>query len=93
MKKINIYYWLRSIGFSVESADLMEPILESLSDKKREIFILWAMDYTYREIAKVAKIPRTTCHKVIMEIKSMANYQNAGDKVPEKCPLDSERIK
>jgi hypothetical protein len=62
---LTIYEQLRSIGVSVETADALEPILEGLPDKKREIFLLWAMGYKYKEISKITKTPKSNCFDVI----------------------------
>ena len=50
------YDRLRSIGASVETADALAPILESLPDRKREAFYLWAMDVPTRQVCTICGI-------------------------------------
>jgi DNA-directed RNA polymerase specialized sigma24 family protein len=63
------YDRLRSIGVSVETADALAPVVDSLSPKKREAFFLWAMGYNRREICKQLHISSKTLWKLIIYIK------------------------
>jgi DNA-directed RNA polymerase specialized sigma24 family protein len=60
-----IYDRLRAIGVSVESADAVSEALEPLPDKKVEAFLLWVAGYTYREIAKIIDMPKSTIADMI----------------------------
>lgn len=46
------YTRLRSLGVSIECADELAPILDAMSERKREARILDAMGYNQAEIAK-----------------------------------------
>jgi DNA-directed RNA polymerase specialized sigma24 family protein len=63
------YDRLRSIGVSVETADALAPVVDSLSPKKREAFFLWAMGYKRREICKQLHMSSKTLWKMIIYIK------------------------
>ena len=68
------YARLRSIGVSVETADALAPIIESLSPKKQEAFFLWAMGMSYREIAASVDLPKSTICDLIIKVRTNAYY-------------------
>jgi DNA-directed RNA polymerase specialized sigma24 family protein len=70
------YDRLRSIGVSVETADALAPVVDSLSPKKREAFFLWAMGYKLREISKIIDMPRSTISDTIKSIRSSYDLHN-----------------
>jgi len=65
---LTIYEQLRSIGVSVETADALEPILEGLPDKKREIYLLWASGLSYRKVGKIVGMGKTTIWRIVKKI-------------------------
>ena len=67
------YDRLRSIGVSVETADAIAPILDSLSPKKREAFLLWAMGKTGKEVADVMGVSRQYVSSIICEIRKLVD--------------------
>jgi DNA-directed RNA polymerase specialized sigma24 family protein len=66
---LTIYEQLRSIGVSVETADALEPILEGLPDKKREAFFLWASGMSYRQVARLLGMGKSTMWRLVKKIR------------------------
>jgi DNA-directed RNA polymerase specialized sigma24 family protein len=63
------YDRLRSIGVSVETADALAPVVDSLSPKKREAFFLWAMGYTQKEIISITSISKGGLWRLLQEMR------------------------
>jgi DNA-directed RNA polymerase specialized sigma24 family protein len=66
---LTIYEQLRSIGVSVETADALEPILEGLPDKKREAFFLWASGMSYRQVARLLGMGKSTMWRLVKKVR------------------------
>ena len=70
---MDIYEQLRTIGVSVETADALASVLETMPKRKQEAFVLWAMGYKFREISQIMKMPRSTLCDWIMDVVSKTN--------------------
>jgi DNA-directed RNA polymerase specialized sigma24 family protein len=66
-----IYDRLRSIGVSVETADALAPILETMPERKQEAFILWAMGYSYRDAGKACGFSYEVVKRIIKKCKKV----------------------
>jgi hypothetical protein len=66
-----IYDRLRSIGVSVETADALAPILETLPERKQEAFILWAMGCNWKFISRDCKMSERDIALLLKSIKKM----------------------
>jgi DNA-directed RNA polymerase specialized sigma24 family protein len=64
------YDRLRSIGVSVETADALSPVVDSLSPKKREAFFLWAMGYEIREIVEHTGVSIGSIYRIIKVLRN-----------------------
>ena len=68
------YDRLRSIGVSVETADALAPVVDSLSPKKREAFFLWAMGYNNCEIARIIGWKsENVVRKLVIQVRKSAS--------------------
>lgn len=66
---MNIYERLRSIGVSIETADILAPVLERMPKRKQEAFVLWAMGYEQAEAARIAGVSFRTFKRLLYNVK------------------------
>jgi DNA-directed RNA polymerase specialized sigma24 family protein len=67
---MTIYQRLRSIGCTVETSDAIEPILGSMSMKKREAFFLWACGMSEEEAGKECGMSHMTVSRIIVKVRN-----------------------
>jgi hypothetical protein len=68
---MSAYDRLREIGVSVETADALAPILDGMSHKKVDAFILWACGMTQEQAAKTCGISKGGLWRAIKHVKSI----------------------
>ncbi|MBA4274068.1 MAG: hypothetical protein C0436_00280 [Alphaproteobacteria bacterium] len=69
---MDIYEQLRTIGVSVETADALARVLETMPKRKQEAFVLWAMGYSERQVSRICKISTRTIWYMIKDITRKA---------------------
>ena len=69
---MDIYEQLRTIGVSIETADALAPVLEKMPKRKQEAFVLWAMGYSDRRIAKICGMSKGAVYWLIQDVKNWA---------------------
>lgn len=65
----DIYDKLRSIGVSVDTADALSRVLETMPARSQEAFILWASGMEQKDAAFYAGVPLRTFQRTLRRVK------------------------